>query len=115
MTVRAKAEMALGVLDEDRSVHYRGAFSRYPDWQGTEPGAGVYDVWVATPQGRTELQTPGEQITVDVTYSAALVTSPSNTAPSNPSECAYAPVGNIESVACNNWENHNAIERHPCE
>ena len=26
-------------------IHYRGAFSAYETWRGTEPGTGVYDVW----------------------------------------------------------------------
>jgi branched-chain amino acid transport system substrate-binding protein len=33
------------LLRAGRRIHYRGAFSRYEQWRGTEPGTGVYDVW----------------------------------------------------------------------
>jgi branched-chain amino acid transport system substrate-binding protein len=33
------------LLRAGRRIHYRGAFSAYDRWQGTEPGSGVYDTW----------------------------------------------------------------------
>jgi len=32
-------------LEAGRSIHYRGASSRFDDWAGFEPGHGAYDVW----------------------------------------------------------------------
>ena len=33
------------LLRAGRRIHYRGAFSAYDRWRGTEPGTGVYDTW----------------------------------------------------------------------
>ncbi len=47
-----------------RSVHYRGAFSAYDRWQGTEPGTGVYDVWTMGLDAHPVLGPPTGQVSV---------------------------------------------------
>lgn len=34
-----------GLLDEGKTIHYRGASSAYDDWNVMQPASGVYDVW----------------------------------------------------------------------
>ena len=40
-----RSSSAPQLLRAGRTIHYRGAFSAYDAWRGTEPGTGVYDVW----------------------------------------------------------------------
>jgi len=50
-------------LDEDKTIHYRGASSAFEEWNVMQPATGVYDVWEYTDTG--EVSTiEGEQISV---------------------------------------------------
>ncbi|MBS1837924.1 MAG: ABC transporter substrate-binding protein [Actinobacteria bacterium] len=40
------------LLDEGKSIHYRGASSAFDKWNKMQPGTGVYDVWQYTPDGK---------------------------------------------------------------
>ena len=48
-----------------KTIHYRGAASRYDHWQRFEPGTGAFDVWLFGGAGRPELLPPSFQIQVD--------------------------------------------------
>jgi branched-chain amino acid transport system substrate-binding protein len=52
------------LLRAGRTVHYRGAFSAYDEWRGTEPGSGVYDVWTMGLDARPVLSAPTAQLAV---------------------------------------------------
>ena len=41
-------------LDEDKTIHYRGASSAFDSWNTMEPGTGVYDVWQYDAEGAVE-------------------------------------------------------------
>jgi branched-chain amino acid transport system substrate-binding protein len=41
-------------LDEDKTIHYRGASSAFDSWETMEPGTGVYDVWQYDAEGAVE-------------------------------------------------------------
>jgi branched-chain amino acid transport system substrate-binding protein len=47
-----------------RTIHYRGAFSAYDDWRGTEPGSGVYDGWTMGLDAQPTLAPPNAQLGV---------------------------------------------------
>ena len=49
-------------LDEDKTIHYRGASSAFDDWNVMQPATGVYDVWEYTDTG--EVSTLEQQISV---------------------------------------------------
>jgi branched-chain amino acid transport system substrate-binding protein len=49
-------------LKAGRRIHYRGAFSAYDRWRGTEPGTGVYDAWTMGIDARPTLSPPSGQI-----------------------------------------------------
>lgn len=40
------------LLEEGKSIHYRGASSAFEKWNKMEPGTGVYDVWAYTAEGK---------------------------------------------------------------
>lgn len=50
------------LLRDGKTIHYRGAFSAYDRWRGTEPGTGVYDVWTMGLDARPALSPPSGQI-----------------------------------------------------
>lgn len=50
------------LLDEDKTIHYRGASSAFENWNVMQPGTGVYDVWTYDANG--EVQTEDAQISV---------------------------------------------------
>ncbi len=52
-------------LRAHKSIHYRGAASKYDRWRRFEPGSGAYDVWLFGGDGRPELLPPSFQILVD--------------------------------------------------
>jgi branched-chain amino acid transport system substrate-binding protein len=52
-------------LAAHRTIHYRGAASRYDHWHRFEPGTGAFDVWLFGGGGRPELLPPSFQIQVD--------------------------------------------------
>jgi branched-chain amino acid transport system substrate-binding protein len=52
------------LLRAGRTIHYRGAFSSYDDWRGTEPGSGVYDVWTMGLDAHPALAPPAAQVAV---------------------------------------------------
>jgi branched-chain amino acid transport system substrate-binding protein len=52
------------LLRAKQTIHYRGAFSRYDDWRGNEPGSGVYDVWTMGLDAHPVLSPPISQIAV---------------------------------------------------
>ena len=52
------------LLRVGRTIHYRGAFSRYEAWRGTEPGSGVFDIWTMGFDARPVLAPPAGQIPV---------------------------------------------------
>ena len=54
-------------LAQRRTIHYRGASSRFDHWQKFEPGSGMFDVWFVGPEGRPALLPPSAQIAVDPT------------------------------------------------
>jgi branched-chain amino acid transport system substrate-binding protein len=49
-------------LEAGKRIHYRGAFSAYDRWRGSEPGTGVYDVWTMGLDARPALSPPSGQI-----------------------------------------------------
>jgi len=50
-------------LDEDKTIHYRGASSAFDDWNVMQPATGVYDVWEYTDTGEVSTL-EGQQISV---------------------------------------------------
>lgn len=52
------------LLRAGRTVHYRGAFSRYDRWHGNETGSGTYDVWTMGLDAHPALGPPESQIHV---------------------------------------------------
>jgi branched-chain amino acid transport system substrate-binding protein len=52
------------LLDRHRSIHYRGAFSRFDRWQRFEPGSGTFDVWTLGLDAHPTLGPPTSQIRV---------------------------------------------------
>ena len=52
------------LLRAGRRIHYRGAFSTYDGWRGTEPGTGVYDVWTMGLDAHPVLAPPERQLAV---------------------------------------------------
>jgi hypothetical protein len=52
------------LLDRHRSIHYRGAFSRFDRWQRFEPGSGSFDVWTLGLDAHPALGPPTAQIHV---------------------------------------------------
>ena len=52
------------LLRAGRRIHYRGAFSSYERWRGTEPGSGVYDVWSMGLDAHPASGPPTSQISV---------------------------------------------------
>lgn len=52
------------LLAAHRTIHYRGASSRFEDWQGFEPGTGVYDTWTMGLDARPVTGPPTSQIAV---------------------------------------------------
>ena len=53
------------LLDEDKTIHYRGASSNFDIWNEMEPGNGVYDVWNYTAEGKDENIEGAEQISIE--------------------------------------------------
>jgi branched-chain amino acid transport system substrate-binding protein len=49
-------------LDAGRSIHYRGASSRFDRWRGHEPGTGTYEVWYYDTAARVTNAPASEQI-----------------------------------------------------
>jgi branched-chain amino acid transport system substrate-binding protein len=41
------------LLEENKSIHYRGASSMFEKWNKMEPGTGVYDVWTYGTDGKS--------------------------------------------------------------
>ena len=52
------------LLAAHRTIHYRGASSRFEDWKGFEPGTGVYDLWTMGLDARPVTGAPTNQIAV---------------------------------------------------
>ena len=52
-------------LRNGKTIHYRGASSRFDRWQRFEPGTGTFDVWLLGPDGRPALLPATAQIPVD--------------------------------------------------
>ncbi len=52
------------LLENGRTIHYRGASSRFDDWKGFEPGTGVYDTWTMGLDARPATNPPTSQIAV---------------------------------------------------
>jgi branched-chain amino acid transport system substrate-binding protein len=52
------------LLAAGKTIHYRGASSRFDVWDRTEPGQGTYDVWSYAPNGAVVMGTPNQQIRV---------------------------------------------------
>ncbi|MEI2638606.1 MAG: ABC transporter substrate-binding protein [Microthrixaceae bacterium] len=48
----------LKLLNEGKSIHYRGASSNFDKWDKMEPGTGAYDIW--------EYDAEGKDVTLDV-------------------------------------------------
>jgi ABC-type branched-subunit amino acid transport system substrate-binding protein len=42
------------LLDDGKSIHYRGASNRFDKWGGQEPGGGAYEVWQYDADGKVE-------------------------------------------------------------
>jgi len=57
----------LKALRQHRTIHYRGASSRFERWQRFEPGSGIFDIWLLGPEGRPGLGPPSAQISVSST------------------------------------------------
>jgi hypothetical protein len=51
-------------LQLGKTIHYRGASSRFDIWDGNEPGQGTYDVWSYGPDGAVVTGPPTQQIAV---------------------------------------------------
>jgi branched-chain amino acid transport system substrate-binding protein len=51
-------------LDAGKTIHYRGASSRFDDWRGHEPGPGSFEVWSYDPDARVLTAPPDQQIKV---------------------------------------------------
>ena len=51
-------------LQQGKTIHYRGASSRFDRWDGNEPGQGTYDVWSYGPEGAVVTGPPTQQIAV---------------------------------------------------
>jgi ABC-type branched-subunit amino acid transport system substrate-binding protein len=51
-------------LQLGKTIHYRGASSRFDRWDGNEPGQGTYDVWSYGPDGAVITGPPAQQIAV---------------------------------------------------
>ncbi len=51
-------------LQQGKTIHYRGASSRFDRWAGNEPGQGTYDVWSYGPDGAVVTGPPTQQIPV---------------------------------------------------
>jgi branched-chain amino acid transport system substrate-binding protein len=54
----------LQLLGAGKSIHYRGASSRFDRWDRHEPGEGVYDRWVYGPDGRVATGSADQQVRV---------------------------------------------------
>jgi branched-chain amino acid transport system substrate-binding protein len=52
------------LLDSGRSIHYRGASSRFDRWDTSEPNEGAYDVWSYDPAAHAVLAPQERQIRV---------------------------------------------------
>jgi len=52
------------LLRAGRTIHYRGAFSAYNAWRGTEPGSGVFDIWTMGLDAHPMLAPPAGQVAV---------------------------------------------------
>lgn len=52
------------LLAEGKTIHYRGASSAFDQWDGMEPGTGVYDVWQYGPDGSVAEVEGAEQIEI---------------------------------------------------
>jgi branched-chain amino acid transport system substrate-binding protein len=52
------------LLQHGRSIHYRGASSRFDRWDTSEPAEGTYDVWSYDPGAVAVLDGPDSQITI---------------------------------------------------
>jgi ABC-type branched-subunit amino acid transport system substrate-binding protein len=51
-------------LQQGKTIHYRGASSRFDRWDGNEPGQGTYDVWSYGPDGAVVTGPPAQQVAV---------------------------------------------------
>jgi branched-chain amino acid transport system substrate-binding protein len=52
------------LLGQGKTIHYRGASSRFDEWDTSEPNEGTYDVWEYDRSGTGELKGPDSQITI---------------------------------------------------
>lgn len=52
------------LLGQGKAIHYRGASSRFDEWDTSEPNEGTYDVWEYDQSGTGELKGPDSQITI---------------------------------------------------
>lgn len=52
------------LLDEGKSIHYRGASSAFDKWDKMQPGTGVYDVWQYNADGKYANVEGTDQISV---------------------------------------------------
>jgi branched-chain amino acid transport system substrate-binding protein len=49
-------------LEGGKSIHYRGASSRFDRWRGHEPGTGMYEVWAYDQNARVVTKPPDQQV-----------------------------------------------------
>lgn len=49
-------------LQAGKSIHYRGASSRFDRWRGHEPGTGMYEVWSYDQNARVVTKPPDQQV-----------------------------------------------------
>ncbi len=52
------------LLEEGKTIHYRGASSMFEKWNKMQPGTGVYDVWAYTAEGKDSNVEGAEQISI---------------------------------------------------
>lgn len=55
----------LDALKEGKTIHYRGASSRFDKWLDTEPGTGAYEVWSYDAEGKVATEPADKQIKID--------------------------------------------------
>jgi len=55
----------LDALKAGKTIHYRGASSRFDKWEKTEPGTGAYEVWSYDAKGEVVTEPADKQIKID--------------------------------------------------
>ena len=52
------------LLEDGKTIHYRGASSMFEKWNKMEPGTGVYDVWAYGADGKSANVEGAAQISI---------------------------------------------------